>query len=519
MEQGSRMHSARGVGARRSENLDAIIDSTLELMLEQGYAAVTYRSVATRAGVAAGLVQYYFSSLDDLFIAVLRRRTDEIIEALTEVTTAEQPLRAVWEYASNRTGTALLMEFMALANHRKAIAGVIGEGGERMRRALLDTLSAKWASYGSSEDDLSPPAALFLMFCIPRMAHLEESLGTFTGHAEAFAWVERFLDRVEPRTRRPRGRRRRGRPRRELDLQTEDMVFLYRTPNQGGSMSVAVTTIRPAIGVEITGMSGSQLVDPRGRRRVPDAARRARRRRVPRGRHRRRRPAGVQPDARHARRPADRRAQVPRDPDDHARPDEDERAAGLVPAGQLPLAHRRRHRRASRRRATLLTAREVDEPAATPSSPPPTPPTTRSPRRRRPRSPTCASCTASPPPRPRPTRTRRRGARVVGPRTDKGAPAGVDAPQRPQVAAARRHRRRGRRLAARTKGRALLDRLLELVDAAAVHAAPPLAAGRPRDLGQHRHAAPCSAVRADLAPPDAPHDARRRGSRHGSNCF
>ena len=182
------MHSARGVGARRSENLDAIIESTLELMLEQGYAAVTYRSVATRAGVAAGLVQYYFSSLDDLFIAVLRRRTDEIIEALTEVTTAEQPLRAVWEYASNRTGTALLMEFMALANHRKAIAGVIGEGGERMRRALLDTLSAKWASSGSSEDDLSPPAALFLMFCIPRMAHLEESLGTFTGHAEAFAW-------------------------------------------------------------------------------------------------------------------------------------------------------------------------------------------------------------------------------------------------------------------------------------------------------------------------------------------
>ena len=139
------MQSARGVGARRSENLDAIVQSTLQLMLEQGYAAVTYRSVAARAGVTPGLVQYYFPSLDDLFIAVLRRRTDEIIERLTEVTTAEQPLRAVWEYASNRTGTALLMEFMALANHRKAIGAVIGEGGERVRRALLEKLSAKWA--------------------------------------------------------------------------------------------------------------------------------------------------------------------------------------------------------------------------------------------------------------------------------------------------------------------------------------------------------------------------------------
>jgi AcrR family transcriptional regulator len=193
------MSSGGGVGAAKSPKLDAIVDSTLAMMLEEGYASVTYRGVAARAGVAAGLVQYYFPSLDDLFIAVLRRRTDELVEQLTELDTARQPLRAVWDYASDRTGTALLMEFMALANHRKAIGAVIGEGGERLRRALLDNLSSKWASYGLSEDDLSPRAVLFLMSCIPRMAHLEESFGTSTGHAEAFALVERFLDRVEPR--------------------------------------------------------------------------------------------------------------------------------------------------------------------------------------------------------------------------------------------------------------------------------------------------------------------------------
>jgi AcrR family transcriptional regulator len=192
------MRSAAGVGAAKSPKLDAIVDSTLAMMLEEGYASVTYRGVAARAGVAAGLVQYYFPTLDDLFIGVLRRRTDELIEQLTELTTAEQPLRAVWEYASSRTATALLMEFMALANHRKAIGAVIGEGGERLRRALLDNVSARWADYGLTEDDLSPRAVLFLMSCIPRMAHLEESFGIFTGHAEAFALVERFLDRVEP---------------------------------------------------------------------------------------------------------------------------------------------------------------------------------------------------------------------------------------------------------------------------------------------------------------------------------
>jgi AcrR family transcriptional regulator len=194
------------VGARRSENLDAILHSTRELMLEEGYAAVTYRGVATRAGVTAGLVQYYFPSLDDLFIAVLRRGTDAIVEQLTEVTAAEQPLRAVWEYASDGTGTALLLEFMALAKHRKAIATVIGEGGERVRRALLDNLSAKWASYGFTEGQLSPRAVLFLMSCIPRMACLEETFGTVTGHAETFELVERFLDGVEPRSSRRKKR-------------------------------------------------------------------------------------------------------------------------------------------------------------------------------------------------------------------------------------------------------------------------------------------------------------------------
>jgi AcrR family transcriptional regulator len=168
-------------------------------MVQDGYAAVTYRAVATQAGVTPGLVQYYFPSLDELFIEVLRRGTDRILDRLAEASKAEQPLRAAWEYANNPAGTALLMEFMALANHRKSIAAVIGEGGERVRQAQLEALVEKWPAYGLDADQLEPRAVLFLMSCIPRMAHLEESFGTFTGHREAIEMVEAFLDRVEPR--------------------------------------------------------------------------------------------------------------------------------------------------------------------------------------------------------------------------------------------------------------------------------------------------------------------------------
>ncbi len=124
--------------------------------------------------VAPGLVQYYFPSLDELFIAVLREATDRLIADLTDATDSEQPLRAVWAYASNPTGTALLMQFMALANHLPQLGSVIGEGGERVRQALSQALTKKWPEYGLDDTGLTPGAILFLLSAIPRMMHLEE---------------------------------------------------------------------------------------------------------------------------------------------------------------------------------------------------------------------------------------------------------------------------------------------------------------------------------------------------------
>jgi AcrR family transcriptional regulator len=188
----------RGSGARRTEKLAAILRGTERLMLEEGYGAVTFRSVADQAQVAAGLVQYYFPAIDDLFIAVLRQSTERVIQELTEAGQSDAPLRAIWPYANNRVGTALLMEFLALANHRSAVRSVIGEGGERVRQALLAAVSSRWNDYGLDHQQIPPAAVLFLMSCIPRMIVLEETQGTFTGHAETVALVERFLDRVEP---------------------------------------------------------------------------------------------------------------------------------------------------------------------------------------------------------------------------------------------------------------------------------------------------------------------------------
>jgi len=185
-------------GARRTQKLQAILKATERLMLDEGYAAVTFRSVAAAADVAAGLVQYYFPSVDELFTAVLRQSTDRIVAELVAATRSDHPLRAVWAYANDRRGSTLLMEFLALANHRPEVRTVLGEGGERVRQALLAAVMARWEADGRDHRGVPAAAALFLLAWIPRMVFLEEALGTLTGHAETLALVERFLDDVEP---------------------------------------------------------------------------------------------------------------------------------------------------------------------------------------------------------------------------------------------------------------------------------------------------------------------------------
>ena len=65
------MTAPRATG-RDSATRQALIQANAQIMLEEGYAAATSRRVAAKAGVKPALVHYYFPSMDDLFLAVLR---------------------------------------------------------------------------------------------------------------------------------------------------------------------------------------------------------------------------------------------------------------------------------------------------------------------------------------------------------------------------------------------------------------------------------------------------------------
>ncbi len=120
------MAEARRPRAATEEKRRRILDAAEEIMLKEGYAAISSRSVATAVGIQAPLVHYYFASLDDLFVAVLQRRAGRNVERMAEALASPEPLRAWWELASDTRGTALFVELLAAANHRPALKAELG---------------------------------------------------------------------------------------------------------------------------------------------------------------------------------------------------------------------------------------------------------------------------------------------------------------------------------------------------------------------------------------------------------
>jgi AcrR family transcriptional regulator len=193
----NQVSAPRRLGTETSKTRVALLDGAERLMFEEGYAAVSSRRVASIAGLKPQLVHYYFRTMDDLFLALFRRRAEQGLERQRHALQSPQPLWALWDLSRDPRGTALTMEFVALANHRKAIRAEIKSVSERFREEQLAGLEAVLARYGVAEQ--CPPLVFtVLLSSVSRFLVIEqESLGMATGHDETVAFVEDLLSRIE----------------------------------------------------------------------------------------------------------------------------------------------------------------------------------------------------------------------------------------------------------------------------------------------------------------------------------
>ena len=90
------------------DKVQRIVDAAAEVMRREGYAGTSMKDIAHQAGVAQGLIHYYFSSKDELVMMVLKQACgDMLAESLDAFRKAEGgPLERVWptlEAARERT--------------------------------------------------------------------------------------------------------------------------------------------------------------------------------------------------------------------------------------------------------------------------------------------------------------------------------------------------------------------------------------------------------------------------------
>jgi AcrR family transcriptional regulator len=171
-----------------------LIEATVEIMHDEGYAAATSRRVAAKAGVKQALVYYYFPTMDDLFLEVLRVGADAALNQMRAALTDDDPLRALWRINSDSRRTVLNTEFMALANHRKAIGSGLKSYAERVREIETAAVTLVLRTNGIDVNAYPPVAIGLLIAQTARSLGNELAVGVTEGHDELRALVDRHID-------------------------------------------------------------------------------------------------------------------------------------------------------------------------------------------------------------------------------------------------------------------------------------------------------------------------------------
>jgi AcrR family transcriptional regulator len=144
-------------------------------------------------------VHYYFPTLDDLFVAVLRRRAERNVSRLAEALASPEPLRAWWELASDPRGTALLMDLMAAASHRSALRAEVAELAREVRRMQMETLASILDEYGVDADRFPPALVAAAIQGLALVVVQDQVAGYETAHEQAAAAMARLVATLEDR--------------------------------------------------------------------------------------------------------------------------------------------------------------------------------------------------------------------------------------------------------------------------------------------------------------------------------
>jgi len=179
----------------RNATEETFLDAAERLLVSVGYAAVSARRLAEEAGANHGLVHYYFGSMEELFLRVLERFTDRLIQRQRAMYAADVAFIEKWRTAmryldDDREYQRVWYELQALAWSRPVLRERVAQVNAEWRAVLTEAFSEPLERYGLP---IPLEALVSLVATFNEGIILERLSGIETGQAELLAWIDGWL--------------------------------------------------------------------------------------------------------------------------------------------------------------------------------------------------------------------------------------------------------------------------------------------------------------------------------------
>ena len=192
------------ISEARSANEEAFLDAAERLLVSTGYAGISVRRLAEEAGANHGLVHYYFGSMEELFLRVLERFTDRLIERQRAMYATDAPFIETWRTAMRFLDEDIeagypkvWFELQAMAwNHPDMRARVTRVNGE-WRAVLTEAFTKAADDYGLDARHFPVAAMVSLVMTFNVGLMLERMEGITTGHDELLSSIDAWLEELE----------------------------------------------------------------------------------------------------------------------------------------------------------------------------------------------------------------------------------------------------------------------------------------------------------------------------------
>jgi AcrR family transcriptional regulator len=189
------MASTRRIGSERSATRDSILKAAVQVLQEQGAQALTASQIALKAGVKPHLVHYYFRTIDDLVLELVRTHGALGLKNTARAIASDEPLRALWELEMGFKWGVVAMELGSLAVHRDVVRKEMMRYIEDIRSLQAEGIARHFQL--RDVDSPFPPLAITLMIAaIARQIVREKAYNVSLGHEEMIGVVEDMLSRL-----------------------------------------------------------------------------------------------------------------------------------------------------------------------------------------------------------------------------------------------------------------------------------------------------------------------------------